>query len=255
MSDVQDSPPSLATVEFGGPEHSCAAFPLQNNTISIWKVSNSARELFTCTGHHSRVTCIKLNRHVPLLVSGGAKKMFTLTSQEISAVYHIVFDLLDMSFLLLVSGVRIVLYMYNCLDTKRRLMYFKLKYRSAADEGGTCITWCTLNGVAMQAIPLSYSVSSIAFGRSGYCLVATAASAHVHHVEQPTANDLLGLWLDGNRPVSCAEDLTKQLLQTYPNTCNIKAHFPPCCMLQCLWYWLIKYLDFVCNDSSVAYDP
>ena len=61
----------MACADFGGPEHRCAAFPLENHAISIWDLSTSAREACTCIGHHKRVTCLKLNSDLPLLVSGG----------------------------------------------------------------------------------------------------------------------------------------------------------------------------------------
>lgn len=70
-SAAQGCAASTACVDFGGPEHCCAAIPLQNNAISIWDVSRSAPEACTCTGHHTRVTCLKLSSDIPLLVSGG----------------------------------------------------------------------------------------------------------------------------------------------------------------------------------------
>ena len=95
----------------------------------------------------------------------------------------------------------------------------------SADEAGTCIIWCTLQGVAMQAVPLTASITSLCFGGSGYCMAATSSFSQVIYFEQPSANDLVGLWLDDSRPIPLAQDLTKQLLQTYPNACNLKAQF------------------------------
>jgi hypothetical protein len=61
----------MACADFGGPEHRCAAFPLLNNSISIWDISTLAQETCKCTGHHTRVTCLRLSMDVPLMVSGG----------------------------------------------------------------------------------------------------------------------------------------------------------------------------------------
>jgi hypothetical protein len=76
----------------------------------------------------------------------------------------------------------------------------------------------------MQTVQLGHHpLDSIDFGMSNYCVAIAAKSAHIVWIEQPTAADVLGLWLSGEeRPTSSAHALTSQLLQTCQSTSNVK---------------------------------